>query len=845
MEGSEQSTLDGRQTVDNYLRQHPDYIKHWLTSNLKPVQLNQLISSLQADKVIKISTMDNGQALTDNNQVSSQQKRSLTLSSSSSSSSSIIKTVSSCEPLSPLSQNSNELLSRIGNDDKNNDVKEESGSNDDERKGVSGKVEVEDDKKGVDDDILAESYVEMTKQGRNSVTSELFQDIIEGTRKSHRPSLNINEADQLSRNELREQLRNLSEEDLLMELIRDISNELDINTLCHKILVNVCILINSDRGSLFLARGGREKRFLVPKLFDVTPNSIMEDALSAAEHYSKISPIPFGLGIAGHVAQHKDVVNLRNAYEDHRFNKEVDSVTGYRTKSILCLPILNGRGDVIGVAQCINKLPDGSWFSQQDVEDFKKYLTFCGIGIQNAQLFELSVQEYKRNQTSNRNCIKNCDDFMEIDNYDSSGNGSASTSLKGARAILSIPILNSSGIVIGVAQMINKTAGDLFTDVDISTLEAFSIFCGLGIHKTQMYEKAIKLMAKQKVALEVLSYHASSSIEETNNLTSMKVESVQYYGLDSFSFSDFNLSETDTCLATLRIFMELGLINRFQIPYKVLCRWLLSVKKNYRPVIYHNWRHSFNVTQTMYTILTTGGMEKIMNQLDILALIVACLCHDLDHRGTNNSFQSKIDSPLATLYSTSTMEHHHFDQCIMILNSEGNNILQALSPEEYKSVVSLIESCILSTDLAQYFNKRDKFKDLVSNKSTEWIGNNKTILAGMLMTACDVSAICKPWSIQCRIAQLVADEFFQQGDLEKNQLNSQPIAMMDRDRKHEFPVMQVTFIDTICLPIYSILSDCWPPLNPLYKGCLANRTRWFKIQSSVDKSDEDFDLSRQ
>lgn len=103
-------------------------------------------------------------------------------------------------------------------------------------------------------------------------------------------------------------------------------------------------------------------------------------------------------------------------------------------------------------------------------------------------------------------------------------------------------------------------------------------------------------------------------------------------------------------------------------------------------------------------------------------------------------------------------------------------------------------------------SKRDKFKDLVSNKSTEWIGNNKTILAGMLMTACDVSAICKPWSIQCRIAQLVADEFFQQGDLEKNQLNSQPIAMMDRDRKHEFPVMQVTFIDTICLPIYSVSS---------------------------------------
>ena len=60
----------------------------------------------------------------------------------------------------------------------------------------------------------------------------------------------------------------------------------------------------------------------------------------------------------------------------------------------------------------------------------------------------------------------------------------------------------------------------------------------------------------------------------------------------------------------------------------------------------------------------------------IFGLLVACLCHDLDHRGTNNAFQSKVESPLAILYSTSTMEHHHFDQCVMILSSEGNNIFQ-------------------------------------------------------------------------------------------------------------------------------------------------------------------------
>ena len=50
-----------------------------------------------------------------------------------------------------------------------------------------------------------------------------------------------------------------------------------------------------------------------------------------------------------------------------------------------------------------------------------------------------------------------------------------------------------------------------------------------------------------------------------------------------------------------------------------------------------------------------------------------------------------------------------------------------------------------------------------------------TVLCGMMMTACDVSAIAKPWEVQHKVAKLVADEFFDQGDLEKLQLNQQPV----------------------------------------------------------------------
>lgn len=63
--------------------------------------------------------------------------------------------------------------------------------------------------------------------------------------------------------------------------------------------------------------------------------------------------------------------------------------------------------------------------------------------------------------------------------------------------------------------------------------------------------------------------------------------------------------------ACLRMFLDLDLIGRFHIEYEVLCRWLLSVKKNYRNVTYHNWRHAFNVAQMMFAIITVRILMDI------------------------------------------------------------------------------------------------------------------------------------------------------------------------------------------------------------------------------------------
>jgi hypothetical protein len=89
----------------------------------------------------------------------------------------------------------------------------------------------------------------------------------------------------------------------------------------------------------------------------------------------------------------------------------------------------------------------------------------------------------------------------------------------------------------------------------------------------------------------------------------------------------------------------------------------------------------------------------------------------------------------------------------MILNSMGNEILRSLSPEQYRIVLKCLEDAILATDLAVYFRKRGAFFRLVESGTWNWsTPEHRDMLRGMLMTACDIAAITKPWSVQRRVS---------------------------------------------------------------------------------------------
>jgi len=97
--------------------------------------------------------------------------------------------------------------------------------------------------------------------------------------------------------------------------------------------------------------------------------------------------IPIGSGIAGAVAQSGQTIRVDDAYADPRFNREVDAKSGFRTRSILCLPIKNRGGRVFAVAQLLNRR-DGKPFEAADEQRFSRFIESIGVILETLESLE-------------------------------------------------------------------------------------------------------------------------------------------------------------------------------------------------------------------------------------------------------------------------------------------------------------------------------------------------------------------------------------------------------------------------------------------------------------------------
>ena len=161
---------------------------------------------------------------------------------------------------------------------------------------------------------------------------------------------------------------------ILLDVVTSVTQTLDLETLMSRIIAKISGVLHADRSSLFLL--DRETDELWAKKAE-------------GANVTEIR-FPRTLGLAGHVASTGELLNIQDAYADPRFNPAFDQATGFRTRTVLCAPVCNREGEIIGVIQTMNK--QGGVFDTEDESLLQALASQIAIALENVQLYERTVE---------------------------------------------------------------------------------------------------------------------------------------------------------------------------------------------------------------------------------------------------------------------------------------------------------------------------------------------------------------------------------------------------------------------------------------------------------------------
>ncbi|MEO0031556.1 MAG: hypothetical protein RIS94_1314 [Pseudomonadota bacterium] len=167
-----------------------------------------------------------------------------------------------------------------------------------------------------------------------------------------------------------------SKEMAFLELVSDINSEFDLSRLLERAVAETTRMLDAERATIFL--------------HDSATGTLFSRVATGGD----IAEIrfPAHLGIAGAVFTSGQTMNIPHAYADLRFNPAFDRQTGFFTRSILCVPIVNKEDRTIGVTQILNK--KGGSFTDEDEQRLKAFTAQIAIALENSKLFD-DVQRMK------------------------------------------------------------------------------------------------------------------------------------------------------------------------------------------------------------------------------------------------------------------------------------------------------------------------------------------------------------------------------------------------------------------------------------------------------------------
>jgi len=282
---------------------------------------------------------------------------------------------------------------------------------------------------------------------------------------------------------------------------------------------------------------------------------------------------------------------------------------------------------------------------------------------------------------------------------------------------------------------------------------------------------------------------------------------------DEWTFDIFKFAEADQQRGLAAMGMALladhGCIERFKINSDALLRFLRHIEGGYCKVPYHNSIHATDVLQTLNFLISRGGMQEWMTDIEIFAILITCIIHDFEHPGLNNNYLIAVEHELALLYNDkNVLENHHVAQSMRLMQQPGMDILSGMTADERKQFRKLVIEMVLVTDMAVHFTFLASFKRKLGVGINVNDPEDRLDVFRMAIKVADVSNPAKPIASACRWTDCVMAEFFAQGDKERQRgLTISPLC--DRNNTN-IPKSQVDFVDFIVNPIYAAFAEYLP-----------------------------------
>ena len=229
---------------------------------------------------------------------------------------------------------------------------------------------------------------------------------------------------------------------------------------------------------------------------------------------------------------------------------------------------------------------------------------------------------------------------------------------------------------------------------------------------------------------------------------------------------------------------------------------LVSAMQNYHKNPYHNAKHAAEVFHSMYYFILNSGLEAAMKPLESVAAMIAALGHDIGHPGVTNRYLVASKNELALRYNDiSVLENMHCAMVYQLLNDPQYNIFHNLKSGEWTKTRRQIIEMILHTDMSKHFEILGRFRTRAHSLKDydEEMAEDRTALLCLTLKCADLGNSCKTFSLHQKWTGLITEEFFLQGDLEKE--NRMPVSMYCDRETTDIPKSQAGFLKNVCLPL--------------------------------------------